>query len=271
VTLQVDPLTGAVTLQERVSREDGASTRSTAVPVTSEHLHVEASCRGCADRILDNQTITVRFTVRQFLLDGVDFQRTAAGDAIGAMSCGNCQIRSAELRGVRPSPLPAQSGPADVFEVVLRVDVIELRPFTVHFDLLTAGIEVSIGATYAQISAGSQHTCAVRTDGSLECWGNNSRGQATPPAGTGYKQVSGGRYHTCAVRTDGSLACWGYDWHGQATPPAGTGFARVSAGGSHTCALRTDGSLACWGRESFGEANPPAVSRPGAVTADRHR
>ena len=34
------------------------------------------------------------------------------------------------------------------------------------------------------------HTCGVRTNGTLACWGNNAIGQATPPAGT-FTAVSG--------------------------------------------------------------------------------
>ncbi len=111
-------------------------------------------------------------------------------------------------------------------------------------------------ATFTQVSAGYGHTCGVRTDGSLACWGNNWIGQATPPAGT-FTQVSGGARHTCGVRTDGTLACWGNNDYGQATPPAGT-FTQISAGYLHTCGVRTDGTLACWGLNTSGQATPPA-------------
>ena len=67
----------------------------------------------------------------------------------------------------------------------------------------------------------------------------------TPPTGE-FASVSAGGIHTCGVKTDGSVACWGYDDSGQATPPAGE-FASVSAGGSHTCGVMTDGAVACWG------------------------
>jgi alpha-tubulin suppressor-like RCC1 family protein len=68
--------------------------------------------------------------------------------------------------------------------------------------------------------------------------------------------VSAGGYHTCALRTDGTLACWGYNAYGQATPPAGT-FSQVSAGYYHTCGVRTDGTLACWGNNGSWQASPP--------------
>ena len=67
--------------------------------------------------------------------------------------------------------------------------------------------------------------------------------------------MSAGFEHTCAIRIDGTLACWGNDFSGQATPPAGT-FAEVSAGGNHTCAIGTDDALLCWGDNEFGQLTP---------------
>ena len=101
--------------------------------------------------------------------------------------------------------------------------------------------------TFTQVSAGNFHTCAVQTDGIVACWGNNVEGQATPLDGT-FTQVSAGGAHTCAVQTDGTVACWGFSRDGQTTVPPGTGtVTQVSAGGLHTCALKTDGTIACWG------------------------
>ena len=115
--------------------------------------------------------------------------------------------------------------------------------------------------TFTQVSAGYFHTCGVRSDGTVTCWGYDGFGQATSPAGT-FIQVSAGQYHTCGVRTDGSVACWGYNGSGEAAPPAGT-FTQVSAGvGSHTCGVRSGGTVACWGFNGHGEATPP----PGAFT-----
>src|SRR6266849_3564627 len=88
------------------------------------------------------------------------------------------------------------------------------------------------------IDAGRHHTCGIKKNGTLACWGDNNDGQATPPKGT-FSAVSAGGYHTCGLKHSGKLACWGDNFNGQATPPAGT-FTAVSAGGSHSCAIRTD-------------------------------
>ena len=111
--------------------------------------------------------------------------------------------------------------------------------------------------SFSAVSTGVVHSCGLRTNGEIACWGSNSDGQgnylgqATPPVGR-FSAVSAGGEHTCGLRTSGEVACWGrnYDWQGnyigQATPPAGR-FSAVSAGYSHTCGLRTSGEIACWG------------------------
>src|SRR5215213_4878381 len=37
------------------------------------------------------------------------------------------------------------------------------------------------GAGGGVVSAGGAHTCAIKTDGSLECWGNDGSGQVSGP------------------------------------------------------------------------------------------
>ncbi len=41
--------------------------------------------------------------------------------------------------------------------------------------------DASIDICWASLSGGKFHTCGVKTDGSVECWGNNDYGQSTPP------------------------------------------------------------------------------------------
>src|SRR6266581_308411 len=137
-----------------------------------------------------------------------------------------------------------------VLTVACESDVTSLgRNSKPEFVLLTPG-------TVSQVSAGGYHSCALRTDGTVACWGLNRYGQATAPAGV-FTQLSAGGSHTCGLKSDGTVACWGDNSSGQATPPAGT-FTQVTAGGSHTCALKSDGTVACWGANASGQATPPA-------------
>ena len=112
--------------------------------------------------------------------------------------------------------------------------------------------------SFVSVSAGVGHTCGVRSNGSVACWGWYRGGQTTPPAGS-FVSVSAGEAHTCGVRSGGSVACWGSNVFGQATPPAGS-FISVSAGGGHNCGVRNNGSVACWGSDEYGRATPPAGS-----------
>ena len=100
---------------------------------------------------------------------------------------------------------------------------------------------------YVSISAGNGHTCGIREDGAVDCWGFDEYGQATPPEGE-FLSVSAGSRHTCGVRKDGSVVCWGWglDFSGETMPTEGE-FASVSAGEFHTCAVREGGAVACWG------------------------
>lgn len=68
-------------------------------------------------------------------------------------------------------------------------------------------------AEYTTISSGSNHICAIATDGSIMCWGNedgDSHGQvADRPTSGSFTQISSGENHTCALREDGAVLCWG--------------------------------------------------------------
>jgi alpha-tubulin suppressor-like RCC1 family protein len=60
----------------------------------------------------------------------------------------------------------------------------------------------------------------VRSNGAVACWGDNDKHQATAPEGN-FVSVSAGSFHTCGLKTDGNIKCWGSNTSGQATPPAG--------------------------------------------------
>ena len=103
-----------------------------------------------------------------------------------------------------------------------------------------------IGYATVVTTIGGNHTCAVRSDGTPECWGANDYGQASPPEGN-FLKVCTGYDHSCALRTDGKAVCWGRNHHGQASSPVGD-FTDIGAGVHCTCALDTNGTVVCWGR-----------------------
>ena len=117
---------------------------------------------------------------------------------------------------------------------------------------------------FSAITAGWEHSCGVRTDGTAACWGRNSDGQTDAPEGE-FSTVSAGNDYSCGVRTDGTAVCWGNNWEGRADPPGGR-FSTVSAGNGHSCGIRTDGTAVCWGNNWEGRAQPPS-GRFSAISA----
>lgn len=109
--------------------------------------------------------------------------------------------------------------------------------------------------TFGQVSTGEDHSCGVKTDGTLTCWGRNRYGKLDAPTGT-FRQVSAGADHSCGLKTDDRVACWGDDADGKLDAPDGA-FSRVSAGYEHTCGVRKDGTVVCWGNNDAGQANAP--------------
>ena len=62
------------------------------------------------------------------------------------------------------------------------------------------------------------NTCAVKTDGTAQCWALNS--PASVPADLGIvSSINAGYDYFCAVKTDGSIQCWGSDVSGESTVP----------------------------------------------------
>ncbi|MDQ1295004.1 MAG: hypothetical protein QG608_2889 [Actinomycetota bacterium] len=149
--------------------------------------------------------------------------------------------------------------------------------------------DAEVRDTFRTLSAGAMYTCAIRSNGTLWCWGQNWDGQLgngsgfssqpTPTQvapGTVWHAVSAGTGHTCGVRRDRSLWCWGDNSHGQlgdgthdtALAPvpvqAGGLWKAVSVGRAHTCALRSEGSVWCWGGDESGQLGLESSSPAGA-------
>ncbi|WP_345338580.1 putative Ig domain-containing protein [Planotetraspora kaengkrachanensis] len=145
-----------------------------------------------------------------------------------------------------------------------------------------------------QIAAGDDHSLAVRTDGTVWAWGDNTNGElgdggfAAPSSVpvqvsglTGIVQVAAGNALSLALRSDGTVWAWGNNGHGQLgdgttttrrTPVkvAGlTGVTQIAAAGFHSLALRSDGTVRAWGWNFAGQLGDGTTTQrrtPGAVS-----
>ena len=142
------------------------------------------------------------------------------------------------------------------------------------------GLETGVVA----IASGAIHTCALTTEGGVQCWGMinpNSSTTPLPVAGleTGVSAISGGFHTACALMTSGRVKCWGQNQFGElgdgTTTPSDTpvdvleepdgpplsGAVAISAGGdSHTCVLTAVGGVKCWGSNSSGQLGDGTIN-----------
>ena len=157
------------------------------------------------------------------------------------------------------------------------------RPSPVQIGTDTDWQSVSAGGSATFIN--SSATCAIKTNGTLWCWGDGLFGQLghgddndrlTPTqvgTGTDWVSVSIGGGGTCAVRgADRDLWCWGSTNPGGVATNSPTavssvgGWKDVSMGTEHGCAIVEPGDLYCWGSNDSGQlGDGTTTDRPSGV------
>ncbi len=146
------------------------------------------------------------------------------------------------------------------------------------------------GKTVVALSAGSSHSLALCSDGTVAAWGANFWGQlgtgggdfedgvpvpvptaGTPLAGRTVTSVAAGQSFSLALCSDGTLVAWGENDSGQlgnstftdsfvpvavtvvGTPLQGRSVIAIAAGQNHAFALCSDGTLVAWGDNFLGQ------------------
>ena len=119
------------------------------------------------------------------------------------------------------------------------------------------------------IAVGRLHSLALKGDGTVVGWGDNTYGQAAPPSGlSGVSSIAAGWYHSLARKSDGTVIAWGRNNVEQTNvPPDATNVMAISAGSYHSLALRTDGRIVGWGLNNFGQRSPPGITSATAMAA----
>lgn len=93
------------------------------------------------------------------------------------------------------------------------------------------------------------HSLALRSDGTVVAWGDDSESQASVPAGlTAAKQVAAGGYHSLVLLNNGTVVGFGSNAEGQirVPPAAKSGIVSIAAGVYSSLALKADGSIVAW-------------------------
>lgn len=134
------------------------------------------------------------------------------------------------------------------------------------------------GNNWKECDVGYGFIIALKTDGTLWGWGDNTYGQlgdntldnkSIPTqigTATTWSQISCGQYHVSAIKTDGTLWCWGVNEFGQLgdetilnknspvqTKAVGTNWKKTTCGYRTTAAIKNDGTLWLWGENYSGQ------------------
>jgi hypothetical protein len=105
------------------------------------------------------------------------------------------------------------------------------------------------GTGWKLIASSADHALALRNDGTVTGWGDNTYGQLDLPTGVTYTDIAAGRYFSIGLSTDGTIYAVGDDGNKQVSgKPEHSGYLSVVANNETAAALSHDGYIYVWGK-----------------------
>ena len=170
-------------------------------------------------------------------------------------------------------------------EILQEVTVLNQR-----YETIIPTVSDQTGFVGPRISGGIAHTCVVKNNQEIDCWGSNQLGRLGDDTfiSRGYPshvvetdgdptskfsnaiQVVVGRAHSCALKEDATVYCWGQepylgigstssrskDYPIPVTSSATenlSSITQISSFREHSCAVNNSGNVYCWGNGDNGK------------------
>ena len=137
--------------------------------------------------------------------------------------------------------------------------------------------EITFSTDWKSISGGQYHSLAIKNDGTLWAWGNNSDGKLGDKTyiskliptiisdDTTWNQIAAGIWHSMALKNNGTLWAWGWNNLGQfgdstftdSNIPIQIGnngdWSSISVRDYHSFGLKSNGTIFTWGNNYYGQ------------------
>ena len=127
--------------------------------------------------------------------------------------------------------------------------------------------EVSDWSDIIAVSVGYAHTVGLKADGTVVAVGDNYYGQCDVSSWSDIVAVSAEHDNTIGLKADGTVIAVGWNEYGQCEVSDWSGIVAISAGCSHTVGLKADGTVVAVGKNDYEQCDVSKWSDIVAISA----